>query len=296
MAIDLEKIREKLDKLSGNSKKKNFSNIPVWKPTAVGEFRIRALPWPSDLTSEGTPFIERYFYYIPKQVLSTYQFGEEDPVKELIDMLFRSKKPEEKEIAKKLLPKMAAYLPIIVKEEQEKGVQLWKLNKAEYQRVLSFFVDEEIGDILDIENGYDLIIKVTDGGRKWEGNSMLDKQIDPSRKQTQLKTWFAGDVAKMQETLANLPSVDEMLKYSRKTPSELKMILDKWLAGDSADETSTVESTTETTRGKDEDDVLAEISKKKSTKTKKTVEVDLDEDNPKTESNIKDAFKDLLED
>lgn len=302
MAIDLEKIKSKLNQISGQGKKK-FSDIPVWKISDPGEFRVRCLPWPANLTSDGTPFIERYFYYIPKQTLSTKQFGEEDPVANLIDQLFRSKKPEEKEIAKKLLPKMNAFIRVIVKGEEDKGQQLWRLNRFEYQRILGFLVDEEIGDIFDVENGYELIVKATDTGKKMEGNRLLEKQIDPARKQSHLKNYFDGDVAKMQTALDNPVSVDEFLKFSRKTPSELKLILDKWLSGDS----DTVEDVSEGTRkgsSKTSDELEQlkdEISSKKSTKTastkKKVVEEDLEEDAPvKAKTAIDDAFADLIDD
>jgi hypothetical protein len=192
-------------------------------------------------------------------------------------------------------------LPVIVRGEEEKGLQLWKLNKLEYQRILSFLVDEEIGDIFDVEAGYDLVIKVTDSGKKWEGNKVYDKQIDPSRKASHLKTWFDNDTTKMQSALDNPPSVDDLLKFCRKTPSELKLLLDKWLAGDSEDESSTTSTNDEsTTRGKSSnelDNLKQEVSKGK-TKTsskKKVEEEDLTETADSTASkSIDDAFNDLM--
>jgi len=258
MAIDLEAIRRKMEKLGGKR-----SGVQLWKPTEPGDYRIRALPWPDALTADGTPFVERYFYYIGDNsgILAPKQFGEEDPVAVLIDALFKSGEESDRTIAKKLLPKMRAYLPVIVKGEEDKGVQIYSFNRDAYKRLLSFFINEEIGDFLDPLDGFDLTVTLTDNGRRWKDRTMYDQTIDVSRWPSPLSKWFDGDEDKTEEVLKKLPNVDDLYTNARKTPAEVKEILDKWLAGDEED---TGEGTT---RGKKEDAKPEKISEGKGDKS-----------------------------
>lgn len=280
MAIDIEAIRRKLEQLNG---KKTYVN--TWKPKEVGTTKVRMLPWPSKVVAEGSPFIERFFYYIGnEQVLAPKQFGEEDPIEAVASQLWKSKKPEDKDAAKKLFAKMTAYVAILVKGEEDKGAQLMKLSPVLYKRLLGFILDEDVGDFLAIEDGYDMKIIATDNGRKFNGKPQLDTTIDTG-KQCHLNKWFNGDNEKMQEVLDNLPSVDELTKGARKTSAEIKMILDKWLAGDEGED-KTVGVTRGQTVAKELDDLVEESSK---TPTKV-------EDKSDASKKLDDAFDELMND
>lgn len=303
MAIDLEAIRKKMNQLNG----KHSSNIQLWKPQKIGKYRIRVLPWPANVTADGTPFVERYFYYIGDNmgVLSTKQFGEVDPVDEVIGSLFRSGKEGDREIAKKLMPKMRSYLSVIVKGEEDKGVQVYSFNRIIYQRILSFFLNEEIGDITDIEEGFDLIVDVIDSGRKWNDKTMFEQSIDAARKPTHLKTWFSDDIDKMNQALEKLPNIDDIYSNARKTPNELKSILDNWLAGDASSAEGTLRGSTSNDLDKLTEDIKSkkgvdeeapdENPKGRKQRVKKE-EIDLDEANNETKKSLDDAFDELMDD
>lgn len=286
MGLNIDAIRQKLDQISG---KKN--SMKTWRPEKEGVYKARALPWPSKLTADGTPFVERYFYYIGDNVvLAPKQFDLEDPVAELSEKLWKSKKATDKEAAKKLFAKMTAYIPIIVKDEEEKGVQLYKINFSTHQRLLGFLLDEDIGDFMDVENGFDLKITATTGKRVFNNKPVLEVVIDVGR-QGPLKKWFGDDVTKMNDALNNLPSVDELTKSSKKTAPEIKLMLDKWLAGDEEDET------TGTTRGKDATDELeklaTEVAEETKKPAKKQVLTDSVEATKSSRSALDDAFDEL---
>jgi hypothetical protein len=97
------------------------------------QYRMRNRPWKD--AKDGQPFIERWFYYIGNNrgILSPKQFGKADPVDTLITSLFRSGKPEDRVLAKKLLAKMRVYAPVIVRGEEDKGVLVWSFGKIVYQ-------------------------------------------------------------------------------------------------------------------------------------------------------------------
>jgi len=291
MAIDIEAIRRKLAQLN-----REKTPSKKWKPQEVGNTKIRALPWPSKLTSEGTPFIERFFYYIGTDtVLTPKQFGEEDPVDEIIHALWKSKDQADKDTAKKIMPKMKAYLPVLVKGEEDKGAQLFEFTHAIYKRLLGFYMDEDGGDICDITEGFDLKVTMSDNGRVWNGKKQLDMTIDLG-KQGPLNKWFGGDDAKVEELLSKLPDVDETLKFSRKSTAEVKMMLDKWLAG--ADASDSDEGTTRGKSSSDELDKLADevVTTEKKKATKKADASVVDNVKPETSKALDDAFEDLMSD
>jgi hypothetical protein len=287
MAIDIEAIRRKLAQLN-----REKTPSKKWKPQEVGNTKIRVLPWPAKLTSEGTPFIERYFYYIGNDiVLTPKQFGEEDPVDEIIHALWKSKEQADKDTAKKIMPKMKAYLPVLVKGEEDKGVQLFEFTHAIYKRLLGFYMDEDGGDICDLTEGFDLKVTMSDNGRMWNGKKQLDMTIDLG-KQGPLNKWFAGDDSKVEELLKNQPDVDDILKFSRKSTTEVKMLLDKWLAGADASE-----SDEGTTRGKSASDELDKLADEVVTPEKKKTSKKADDGvKPETSKALDDAFEDLMND
>ncbi len=218
MPFDLEAIRKKVSQLNGTLKR---SRVNYWKPEP-GEYNIRVLPWPNN---DGQPFKERWFYYnIGKNpgLLAPTQYQKADPVQELIDKLHASGKKEDKEIAKKLYPKMRAFAPIIVRGPTEDQVLVWSFGKEIYQRLLEFFLDAEIGDITEVNDGFDLKVKIT----KAPGKFWPDTTVDAARKATKL----FPDTKKIEDTLAAIPNLDEYHKL--KTYDELKAIIEAWSRGD----------------------------------------------------------------
>ena len=83
MAIDFDAIRRKLNKLSGQNSRQNVS----WRPQEGEEHTVRLLSFPDN---DGQPFKERWFYYNIGNnpgLLAPYQFGNPDPIQELITKL-----------------------------------------------------------------------------------------------------------------------------------------------------------------------------------------------------------------
>ena len=218
MGLDLSAMKKKLDELNG-VKRQETKNV-MWKAD-VGEHRVRLLPWNDN---ENQPIKERHFYYLEgaPSILAPFQFGKPDPINELVKSLYKSGTPEDRNTAKKLLPKMRAYVPVIVRGEEDKGVQIWAFGKQVYQRILSFFVDSDIGDISDVETGYDLIVKVT----KTAGKQFNDTTVDVGRRPTKLH----ADSKTVQSWTQAVPDLDEMFKL--KPVDEIKQILDAWLTAD----------------------------------------------------------------
>lgn len=275
MAIDLEAIKRRVAELSGVKK---TSSVQMWKPT-VGEYKIRCLPWKN--TPDGQPFAERWFYYIGENagILTPKQFGKSDPIDDLIRKLYSSGKPEDRVLAKKLAPKMRCYAPVIVRGEEDKGVQIWSFGKLVYQRMLGFFLDEEVGDILSPTEGFDLKVTIS----KQPGKQFNDTTVDPARKSTPLHT----DQSVSQKWLDNIPSIDDM--YRLKSTQEIETVLNNWLSGGGTADPSSEGGASRGSEPVDELESLVAEVKQSDKKPVKKVE--------KTETkkqSLDDAFADLI--
>jgi len=265
MAIDFEAIKRKLDKLQGTSRNQST----MWKPTEGEEATVRLLAIPDN---EGQPFKELMFYYnIPNQrgLLAPYQFGKRDPVQELITKLREDGSKESYELAKKLYPKMRCYAAVIVRGEEDKGVQLWGFGKTVYQKLLSIMLDEDYGDITDPTSGRDIKVVCTkQPGKMWAMTEVL-----PRGRSTSL----ASDKGQAKEWLANIPDVGGI--FTCKSYDELSTIINNWLAGD---------------EGNDDEWGTSGKNKSPTTNTPSGTSKMTEGNNSKSYNNIDDAFADLM--
>ena len=254
MAIDLDAIRKKLNQLSGTNSRRNT----MWRPQEGEETTVRLL---SFSVNDGQPFKERWFYYNVGNnpgLLAPYQFGQPDPIQDLIQKLRDDGSKESYELAKKLYPKMRSYAPVVVRGEEDKGVRLWSFGKTVYQSLLNIMLDEDYGDITDPAEGRDVKVVCTKApGRMWAST-----EVRPRGKQSKL----SDNSDKTQKWMDEIPDLDEM--YTCKTYEELEKIVNDWLNGDedtgngaehhssSSSESSTTE---ETKKYKSLDDAFADL-------------------------------------
>lgn len=299
MAVDLEAIRRRVAELNGQRRQ---SSIQMWKP-GVGEYKIRGLPLKSG--DPSMPFCERWFYYfVNPGILAPHQFQKPDPINDLIRKLYSTGKPEDRALAKKMQPKMRVYMPIIVRGEESKGVQVWAFGKPIYQRLLGFFTEEDVGDILDPNKGFDLKVSVTHiAGKMFNGKPSLDIAVDPARRDSKL----SDDPALAKQWLDSVPNIDDM--YRMKSPQEIETILNNWLNGGDAVASDSDGTAKGAPAGDDELDKLvnevkaeakapaekaAEKSPSKKGKRGAAASVDVDEEAPTVSKSLDDAFDELM--
>lgn len=215
MSIDLEAVRRKLAKLQGKSGRDR-----LWKPKEPGTFKIRLVPIPQAVKECGLPILERQFYYnFGKTVQAPVQFGEADPVAEV---LADFQAGGDNSMWKHLAPKARDFAAVIVRGEEDEGVRLWSLNKETSTRILSFFMNDEIGDVSDPQLGFDLDVmfekRPLENGKSW-----LKPTIDATRKPSKL----AKTQAQIDEWVASVPNIDEV--YPKLSYGELEQLLKRWL-------------------------------------------------------------------
>lgn len=276
MAIDLEAIRRRLGELSGQKKGAKY-----WRPE-VGDYVVRCLPWP-DL-DPSSPFLERWFYYIGENrgFYSPKQFNKPDPIGNFVNQLYSTGEPSDREMAKLLQAKMRVYIPVIVRGSETEGVQLWSFSKFIYQRLLSFYIDEDYGDILDLKNGFDLKVSVT----RQQGKKFNDTTITPRPRPSAA----CSDPDTLDKWLKSIPSLDEL--YPIKSPEEIEKILNDWLNSLEGEGESTSEGTSRGAAIDEIDDLLNEspISSPDSNGDSPTSDDDLSD----IGKSLDDAFEDLM--
>lgn len=221
MAIDLDKMRAKLAALQNRGEKKESA---FWKPQD-GEQTIRIVPTP-----DGDPFKEYWFHYNlgknPGFLSPKRNFGIDDPLNDFVRQLFNEGTEDSIKMAKSLMARQRFFAPVLVRGEEEKGVRIWGFGKMAYQELLNLVLNPEYGDITDVEAGTDIVLKYG----KPAGAQFPQTSLTPRRRTSPLCDDAVGGPDKCAELLESIPAFDEL--FPRKTPEEIQVMLDEWLAGE----------------------------------------------------------------
>ncbi len=240
MALDISKLKSRLNSLSNTNQKSNL----IWKPKP-GKQVVRIVPYKYE---PDNPFIELKFHYNinNKTYLSPDSFGRPDPIVEFSNRLKKTGSKEDWQMGRKMEPKMRTFAPVIVRGEEGEGVKFWGFGKQVYQELLSIISDPDFGDITDLTGGRDIVVefKTAEGGASFPETSIRVKPnvsvaIDP--KNAQLL-----DALKSQVNILDL--------FPEFSYEELKEVMDKWLNPDT-ESAETVVPTTSATSPTDDDDV-----------------------------------------
>jgi hypothetical protein len=233
MAIDLEAIKNKLNKLQTTTTRQNN----LWKPEP-GKQQIRIVPYQYD---RNNPFQELYFHYDigKKNFLSPITNGNPDPVQEFAEKLKSTGNSDEWKLGKKLEPKLRTYVPIIVRGKESEGVKFWGFGKTVYTELLGFMADPDYGDISDPMNGRDIVVEFMPA----EGNSYAKTtiRIKPNTSPVTDNKDIAKKITSQQQNLSEI--------FKEPTYDELKSALEEWLnpSEDSSATTQTSESSVNST-------------------------------------------------
>jgi hypothetical protein len=171
MGFNKNRLKEKFDRVS---------NSFLWKPQQ-GDNIIRILPYPHD--DAGIPGIEVPMHYnIPgvRGFACTKQnFGHSCPICDLCDQLRSTGEDEDFEMFKKYAPKLRVFSPILVRGTEQDGIKWWGYGgQTLYKEILQLMMDDDYGDITDLENGFDLTLSVE---AKKQGQNWSDMSLRPKR-------------------------------------------------------------------------------------------------------------------
>ena len=155
--MNLDAIKRKLDELN-NSEQGNVDNSDKFWSAPFGKSQIRIVP---SVFNPDNPFTELKFHnkLAKYPILALSNFGEQDPVEDLIEKLRETSDKENWSLSGKLTPRPRYFVPVIVRGEEEKGVRIWSISVTVYKALLTLAADEEIGDYTDIANGTDMVVE-----------------------------------------------------------------------------------------------------------------------------------------
>jgi len=228
MALDMSKMRAKLDNLQGRGdRKSNF-----WRPKD-GEQTLRIVS-PAD----GDPFKDYHFHYLEvngqrQTVLCPKKnFGDNCAICDFATSLYREGTPESIKQAKTLFARQRFFSPVLVRGEEEMGIRVWGYGKMAYESLLNLVLNPDYGDITDTEDGTDL--NVIYG--KPQGASFPQTKIQPRRRTSPLCDEAVGGPEKCAELLESIPEFDGL--FERKTQEQVEQILDGYLNDDDGESDS----------------------------------------------------------
>ena len=215
MAINLDAIRGRLNKLQSTTSKK----VELWKPTP-GKHQIRLVPYKFN---KDNPFIELYFHYNinNKSYLSPQSFGRPDPIVEFSDKLKRMGDKEDWKAAKQMEPKLRTFVPVLVRGEEGEGVRFWGFGKTVYQEILGYIADPDYGDITDPNEGRDIVVEIVSAEDSGTSYPVTTIRVKPK------ETPLADTKEDTEKFLNNQREITEL--YQELTYSELKGVLEGWL-------------------------------------------------------------------
>jgi hypothetical protein len=227
--MNLDAIKKKLDSMQNSSKGggNTYEKIKRFKPT-IGKQVIRVVPFKFN---KEYPFVEMKFYYnigSKKVIASPLNWGEKDPIAEFAKQLRGTNDKENWRLAKKLDPKIRVFAPVIVREEESEGVQLWEFGKEIYEAFLQLAADEEVGDYTDIAVGRD--IKLVTVGPDVTGTKYNKTTISPSMKTSPL----SEDADEIEEWLEN--QTNPLETYKPLPFDTIKEALQEWLTPEGEEE------------------------------------------------------------
>jgi len=226
MAIDFDKIKEKLSRAKGEGSK----GSAFWRPPE-GESVIRIVP-----TADGDPFKEFWFHYNlgknPAFLSPKKNFGDSDPLDDFVRKLFNEGTDDSIRMAKNLMARQRFFSPVIVRGEEDQGVRLWGYGKMAYQELLGLVLNPEYGDITDAEDGTDLVINYG----KPPGASFPQTSITPRRRNSPLME----ETEKTKEFLESIPDFSGV--FERKTSEQVQAMLDQYLLGEEDAESASSET------------------------------------------------------
>ena len=256
MALDLERMRAKLNSITGKDRAKN----DFWRPED-GENNIRIVPTP-----DGDPFKEFHFHYNVGQggfLCPKRNFGDDCPVCNFANKLWNDGTEESKKQAKDLFAKQRFFSPVLVRGQESESVKVWGFGKMAYEKLLTIVLDPDYGDITDPSEGRDVKVSCNKPpGRMWAMT-----EVRPRGKGTPL----SSDTNQAADWVRNIPDLDEM--FTLKTYAELEKIVNDWLNGDTEESSSegtfrggnskptetTTSNQSDTTKYKSLDDAFADL-------------------------------------
>lgn len=227
---NLEALREAYE----NRNQRGGGSFKFWKPKDFGRYLIRFLP-PTD--PDGVFFYETAQYKLGDNYLfAPYIEGEPDPIYDYYRALYKKGTDDAIALAKEIKPRKQYLYNIVVKEElgepteEPTKVQVYMSGKILFETLMDYFMDDDYGDLTDVEDGYDFQLIKEQGDLGFPNYKKSKPKKNPSP--------LFEDEDQIEEVLKNRKELKDEVEY--KSYDELKQILDHFLKSKDQEENLTV--------------------------------------------------------
>lgn len=236
MAYNLDAIKQKIADLSGgrNGNNKDRVKLTWFKPSLLADgsmnsYEIRFLPYTD---RNGQPF-EEVSYYDNKELserrfVSPAQYQQDDPIFDLINELRQENTRETWRLMNTLRPKDRFYAPILVRGEEDSGVQIWELNSKVLKDIYSILAHPDYAEdnMMDASIGFDFTLSVTDSGKKFGKWTIKNYDLQPRRKPSKL----ARTKKDTEALVGAVPDLFEYFKAQVRSAEWLQQTVENFLA------------------------------------------------------------------
>lgn len=170
MPVDLNKMKAKEDEL-------NRAGRQFWTPKD-GKSRIRIAPPPEGFDEF---YAEGGFHYRvggDEKAFPCPKLGQERETCFLCEQavaLTKSDDPEDIEEGEDLKAGRKYIIPILDLEHIDQGIQFWLCGFKAFKQIVSYFTDEQYGDITDPDEGYNVTVTKSGKGMKTDYEVRADK-------------------------------------------------------------------------------------------------------------------------
>lgn len=320
LLAELKKFAPQTEKLKdeiNDAKERNKRKSSTWKPEPNKKHQIRILPYRHAKSGSKNPFIEAYFHWnvgegqayivCPKKSdAANGGLGDECPICKLQKKLYATKDPNDASLAKLIKASLRWYVPILVRGEEEKGVQFYGFSAKTYETFVSLLTDPDYENLTDPVDGIDLTLTYTKDEKKKDDYGTVT--ILPKNKTSAIipipKDADDSEVAEIFETILELvngvPNFFEDV-FKPKTIEELEDLILQLDGGMSDDSESHTQKEEEEQFVEDDSDVAPPVDddeeeeeEKKPKSSRKDDDDEDDEDDEKTKAEKTRRIQDTL--
>lgn len=228
---NLEAIKQKISSLASNNKSdKTKIN---WAKFDIGTYDVRFVPL---VDGEGNPLAQPFYevaYYDNKDLaerrfVSPSQYGQADPLKEAAMELAKDKSREAWMVRKKLTPRERYYAAIVVRGQEEKGIQVWEISPKLCKDIYGILVHPDYADenMFSLEKGYDFTVTVSATDKTFNNFPVKEIKLQPRRKDSKI----LPKKEQVEALLKQIPNFEAYFKAQVKSEEEMIQIRDNFLS------------------------------------------------------------------
>ena len=207
MAIDLNALRMKHEQLNNPQSGNNTDFLKKFYQIPEGTNAVLILPWKDN---EKEFYAETKIHRVtgPDGNVKNHHcrkiHGESCPMCDLYYALWKTGRKEDEDLARQIKPRARYYMNILDRESGE--VKILSIGVILFKKIISAMLDEDFGDITDIEAGHDFkIVKEMDG--QWPKYD----QSAPRPKSSPLGS--KSEIATSMDTLHNIHELVKLEDY-----------------------------------------------------------------------------------